>query len=196
MHELRSKIQLSRAEGVDNTWIWTAWPISCQCILIFGVLCFHHVMLTWDHALTTPCFSAAISVLTEKTETVQGKIAGSFPRTTVGNRGLRSANILGKTCTVGCNSWDTMPKNMQRLSSPLIGCNYLSWQWIKYNKDLSATIEIQTSFGRFWKTVAHRPSLKGYAYKRDVTLSTRSWAWRPLSWPPLWGNSLWSFVWH
>ena len=72
-----------------------------------GVLCFHHVMLTWDHALTTPRFSAAISVLTEKTETVQGKIAGSFPRTTAGNRGLRSANILGRTCTVGCNSWDT-----------------------------------------------------------------------------------------
>ena len=65
------------------------------------------VVNVWDHALTTPRFSAAISVLPEKTETVQEKIAGSFPRTTAGNRGLRSANILGKTCTVGCNSRDT-----------------------------------------------------------------------------------------
>ena len=181
---------------MDNTWIWTAWPISWQRILIFGVLCFHHVVLTWDRALTTPRFSAAISVLLEKTETVHGRIAGSFPRTTACNRGLRSANILGKTCTVGCNSWDTMPKNMQRLSSPLIGCNYLSWQRIKFSKHLSATIEIQTSFGRFSKTAAHRPSLKEYAYNRDVTLSTCHWARRPLSRPPLWGNSLWSFVWH
>lgn len=179
---------------MDNTqWIWTAWPLSCQCILIFGVLCFHHVMLTWDHALTTPRFSAAISVLREKTETVQGKIAGSFPRTTACNRGIRSANILGKTCTVGCNSWDTKKYATAFQPSDWL---YLSWQRIKYNKDLRATIEIQTSFGRFWKTAAHRPSLKGYAYNREVTLSTCHWARRPLSWPPLWGNSLWSFVWH
>ena len=39
-------------------------------------------------------FSAAILVLLEKTETVWGRIAGSFPRTTAGNR--RSANILWK----------------------------------------------------------------------------------------------------
>lgn len=87
-----------------------------------GVLCFHHVMLTWDHALTTPRFSAAISVLPEKTETVQGKIAGSFPEQRLVIETYVQLTSLERHAPLDVTRG--IPKNMQRLSSPLIGCNY------------------------------------------------------------------------